>query len=92
MFEWDFEKEKKNIQKHGISFEEASTVFADESAILFDDPEHSEDEERFLLLGMSTSAKTCIVCHCYRAEDAVIRIISARMATKKEEKRYVRGI
>ena len=92
LFEWDFEKEKKNIQKHGISFEEASTVFADESALLFDDPEHSEDEERFLLLGMSIRTKICIVCHCYRAEDDVIRIISARRATKNEEQRYVRGI
>ena len=91
-FEWDYEKEKKNIKKHGITFEEASTVFSDEFAILFDDPEHSEDEDRFLILGMSECAKICIVCHCYRAEDAVIRIISARRATKNEERRYVRGI
>lgn len=91
-FEWDFEKEKKNIKKHGISFEEACTVFSDESAILFDDPEHSAAEDRFLLLGISEYAKICIVCHCYRADDAVIRIISARRATKNEEKRYVRGI
>ena len=91
-FEWDFEKAKKKFRKHGITFEEASTVFSDEAAILFDDPEHSEEEERFLLLGMSANAKICIVCHCYRAEDAVIRIISARKATKNEEKRYARGI
>ena len=91
-FEWDQEKNKSNIKKHGISFEEAVTVFADESAILFDDPEHSESEERFLLLGMSESARICIVCHCYRASDMVIRIISARKATKKEKSRYVKGI
>lgn len=91
-FEWDDKKEKQNINKHGISFAEAATVFADEAAILFDDPEHSDEEARFLLLGMSESVHICIVCHCYRAADAVIRIISARKATKKEEERYVRGI
>ena len=66
--------------------------FFDEQAILFDDPEHSDDEERFLILGMSETAKICLVCHCYRNEDETIRIISARKATKKEKKRYVRGI
>lgn len=66
--------------------------FYDERAILFDDPEHSEDEERFLLLGMSQNANVCIVCHCYRESDTVIRIISARKATRKEQERYVRGI
>ena len=91
-FEWDKNKEKQNIKKHGISFEEAATVFEDEAAILFDDPEHSEEEQRFLLLGISGSTKVCIVCHCFRADDTVIRIISARKATKKEEERYVRGI
>ena len=77
---------------HGISFDEASSVFFDERALLFDDPEHSNDEERFLLIGMSESANICIVCHCYRESDTVIRIISARKATKKEVDRYVRGI
>ncbi|MBO5640153.1 MAG: BrnT family toxin [Oscillospiraceae bacterium] len=81
-----------NLEKHGITFQEASTVFFDDRAILFDDPEHSVDEERFLLLGMSETAKVCIVCHCYRESDTVIRIISARQATRKEEQRYVRGI
>ena len=92
LFEWDDRKEKRNIDKHGISFSEAATVFSDEAAILFDDPEHSENEERFLLLGMSDVTNICLVCHCYRASDTVIRIISARKATAKEEKRYVRGI
>ena len=91
-FDWDDNKNRINLEKHGITFEEASTVFFDDRAILFDDPEHSIDEDRFLLLGMSETAKVCIVCHCYRESDTVIRIISARQATRKEEERYVRGI
>ena len=91
-FDWDENKNRINLEKHGITFEEASTVFFDNRAILFDDPEHSIDEDRFLLLGMSETAKVCIVCHCYRESDTVIRIISARQATRKEEERYVRGI
>ena len=91
-FDWDENKNRINLEKHGITFEEASTVFFDDRAILFDDPEHSIDEDRFLLLGMSETAKVCIVCHCYRESDTVIRIISARQATRKEELRYVRGI
>ena len=91
-FDWDENKNRINLEKHGITFQEASTVFYDDRAILFDDPEHSVDEERFLLLGMSETAKVCIVCHCYRESDTVIRIISARQATRKEEQRYVRGI
>ena len=91
-FDWDENKNRINLEKHGITFEEASTVFFDDRAILFDDPEHSIDEYRFLLLGMSETAKVCIVCHCYRESDTVIRIISARQATRKEEERYVRGI
>ena len=92
LFDWDENKNRINLEKHGITFEEASTVFFDDRAILFDDPEHSMDEDRFLLLGMSETAKVCIVCHCYRESDTVIRIISARQATRKEEQRYVRGI
>ena len=92
LFDWDDNKNKINITKHGISFEEASSVFLDERALLFDDPEHSEEEDRFLLLGMSEDANLCIVCHCYRDSDTVIRLISARKATKKESERYVRGI
>jgi len=91
-FDWDENKNRINLEKHGITFEEVSTVFFDNRAILFDDPEHSIDEDRFLLLGMSETAKVCIVCHCYRESDTVIRIISARQATRKEEERYVRGI
>jgi hypothetical protein len=92
VFEWDENKNLINQQKHGIDFNEASSVFFDENAILFDDPEHSEYEERFMLLGMSETANVCIVCHCYRESDTVIRIISARKATKKEVDRYVRRI
>ena len=92
LFEWDNNKNRLNIIKHGISFEEASTVFYDEQAIVFDDPDHSEYEERFNIIGMSVNAKICIVCHCYRHSDSVIRIISARKATKKEGLRYVKGI
>ena len=92
IFSWDENKNQINQKKHEISFEEAETVFLDETAILFDDPVHSEDEERFLLLGMSVESNVCMVCHCYRESDTVIRIISARKATKKEEERYVRGI
>ena len=91
-FDWDENKNKINLEKHGVTFEEACTVFFDDRAILFDDPEHSVDEDRFLLLGMSETAKVCIVCHCYRESDTVIRIISARQATKKEIERYVKGI
>ena len=91
-FDWDENKNRINLEKHGITFEEASTVFFDERAIIFDDPEHSIDEDRFLLLGMSETAKVRIVCHCCRESDTVIRIISARQATRKEEQRYVRGI
>ena len=91
-FVWDGKKNVVNIKKHGVSFETACTVFFDEKAILFDDPEHSDYEERFLLLGMSEMAEVCIVCHCYRESDSVIRIISARKATKKEVERYVEGI
>ena len=92
-FDWDENKNRINLEKHGITFfEEDSTVFFDDRAILFDDPEHSIDEDRFLLLGMSETSKVCIVCHCYRESNTVIRIISARQATRKEEQRYVRGI
>lgn len=88
-FEWDNNKAQANIEKHGITFHEASTVFSDESAILFDDPEHSMEEERFMLLGMSSQARMLIVCHCYRSADNIIRIISARKATKTETRQYI---
>ena len=90
-FEWNEKKAKINIDKHGISFEEAATVFYDEQALLRDDPDHSDDEDRFILLGMSEMANVLIVCHCYRESDEIIRIISARKATKKELNQYNRG-
>ena len=87
-FEWDQKKNRINISKHGISFEEATTVFADENAVIFDDPEHSLSEERFLIIGASRARKLFIVSHCYRNNDGVIRIISARNANKKESLFY----
>ena len=87
-FEWDEKKNKTNIKKHGISFPEASTVFLDENAVIFDDDVHSKTEERFLLLGMSDRANLCIVVHCNRESDEIIRIISVRLATKNETKTY----
>ena len=87
-FQWDKQKNQANIEKHGISFEEASSVFYDENAILFDDPDHSKDEDRFLILGISSKLHLCIVSHCYRDRDKIIRIISARKATKRETESY----
>ncbi len=87
-FEWDENKNQINQQKHSISFEEAKTVFYDENALLIDDPDHSEEEERFIILGLSSRAKLLVVCHCYRASETVIRIISARKATRKETQYY----
>ena len=87
-FEWDENKNRSNIRKHGISFKEAETVFYDENALLIDDPDHSDEEDRFILLGISTSLRLLIVCHCYRQSDMVIRIISARKATKPESQQY----
>jgi uncharacterized protein len=86
-FEWDARKATANLKKHGISFEEAKSVFFDERAKLIDDPDHSEDEDRFILLGLSHSLRIVVVCHCYRDEN-VIRIISARKATVRELKEY----
>ena len=87
-FEWDNNKNAINIKKHNISFEEASTVFYDEEALMIPDPEHSYEEERFILLGQSINANLLVVCHCYRASETVIRIISARKANKKESNKY----
>ena len=89
-FEWDDNKNEINKKKHKISFEEASTVFYDDAALVIDDPEHSEDEDRFIILGLSKRANLLVVCHCYRESDTVIRIISARKATKTESQ-YYRG-
>jgi uncharacterized DUF497 family protein len=87
-FEWDPRKEAANRRKHGISFEEAATVFADEQALVIDDPDHADEEERFVLLGLSSALRTLVVCHCYRESEAIIRIISARKATKSERAEY----
>ena len=87
-FEWDEQKAKANIKKHGISFDEAKTVFSDEHARLISDPDHSDDEERFVLLGYNSGLKLLVVCHCYRVDDRVIRIISARKATRHESAIY----
>lgn len=87
-FEWNEKENQINQRKHGINFEEAKTVFFDDNAILFDDPEHSMEEERFLILGISKNENLCIVSHCYRLGDNIIRIISARKATKNETKIY----
>ena len=88
--EWDKKKERINIRKHGISFEEARTVFYDEKAIQFFDPDHSGDEDRFLLLGISFKLRVLIVCHCFRESETVIRLFSARKADREEEQEYWR--
>lgn len=87
-FEWDATKAAANVSKHGVSFEEAQSVFYDEFAVQFFDEEHSATEERFLMLGMSTGARLLLVCHCERDSGNVIRIISARKATKRENTFY----
>ena len=87
-FEWDENKNRINQSKHKVSFEEAQTVFYDDEALVIDDPEHSKEEERFIILGFSNKANLLVVCHCYRASDTVIRIISARKATRTESKQY----
>ncbi|MBO6140588.1 MAG: BrnT family toxin [Ruminococcus sp.] len=91
-FEWDENKNEINKRKHGISFETAKEVFYDDLAIVFDDPDHSVDEDRFLIIGMTKSSKVCIVSHCYRDNDNIIRIISAREATKREKNFYEEGV
>ncbi|HEX9632423.1 MAG TPA: BrnT family toxin [Gemmatimonadales bacterium] len=87
-FEWDPTKSAANKRKHGVAFEEAEGVFADDHALLIDDPEHSEAEDRFVLLGLSAKLRVLVVVQCYRKADAIIRIISARKATKPEQRRY----
>ena len=90
-FEWDEEKNRENQRKHGVSFAEAQTVFFDENAVEFYDDEHSEWEDRFLLLGISTKMRVILVCHCLRESGSIIRIISARKATKNERELYPKG-
>ena len=87
-FTWDENKNRANRRKHGVSFEETQTAFRDENAKVYFDPDHSDDEDRFILLGISFSLRVLVVCHCYRENDRVIRIISARKADRREEKDY----
>src|SRR4030067_2580183 len=87
-FEWDKKKNTLNKVKHGISFEEAQTVFVDDNALLIHDPDHSDEEDRFILVGLSSSFRILVVCHCYRNGDDIIRIISARKATRYEQEYY----
>ena len=87
-FEWDPGKAAANARRHGVGFEEAVTVFADESALLLDDPEHSVSEERFVLLGLSAALRLLVVVHCYRAKQDTIRIISALKAIRSEAAQY----
>jgi uncharacterized DUF497 family protein len=87
-FEWDPRKAAANERKHSVGFEEAKSVFSDEYAILIDDPDHSDPEDRFVLLGLSTALRVLVVCHCHREDGHVIRIISARKATRNESKFY----
>jgi uncharacterized DUF497 family protein len=89
-FAWDEAKGRANERKHGVSFEEAQTVFVDESALLLEDPEHSVDEQRFVLLGLSSTLRLLLVCHAYREAEDVIRIISARKANRSERNQYQR--
>jgi len=87
-FEWDQKKAELNVRKHKVSFEDAQSVFSDERALLIDDPDHSEDEDRFVLLGLSQSLRLLVVVHCYRAEGQTVRIISARKADADERSIY----
>ena len=89
-FEWDQRKNAANRRKHGISFEEAATVFADEHALLIADPDHSKSEDRFVLLGLCSSLRMLVVCHCYQETEELVRIISARKATRSERLQYNR--
>lgn len=87
-FEWDPVKAAANLKKHGIGFVEAKSVFADERAKIIPDPDHSDCEDRFILLGLSLNLRLLVVCHCYREKNNAIRIISARKATKPEARHY----
>lgn len=88
-FVWDSRKATSNAGKHGVTFEEAQTVFLDDDALLTGDPDHSEDEDRFVLLGLSAKSRALVVCHCYRESDSEIRLISARKATRIEQGQYL---
>ncbi len=87
-FEWDIAKAQANKQRHGVSFDDAASVFSDQFARLLFDPEHSQDENRYILLGLASSTRLLVVCHCYREDDEVIRLISARKANRQETEQY----
>jgi len=87
-FEWNSAKARLNLKKHGVSFEEAQSVFYDDYARQFDDDDHADEEERFIMLGMSIKSRVLVVCHCERSDGNVIRIVSARKATSKERSFY----
>ena len=89
-FTWDASKDRSNRRKHGVSFDEVRSVFYDENAREYSDPDHSQDEERFILLGMSARLRVLVVCHCFRESESVIRIISARKADSTEQEEYWR--
>jgi uncharacterized protein len=91
-FEWDERKNRSNRTKHGVWFEEARSAFRDQNARLFHDPDHSGQEDRFILIGVSSATRPLVVVHCYKEADSVIRIISARKATRKESRFYEEGI
>ena len=88
IFEWDQKKDRANSKKHGVSFDEAQSAFKDEFALRYYDPDHSESEDRFILLGLAATLRVVVVCHCFRKDDLVVRIISARKANQSEEKEY----
>lgn len=87
-FEWDEKKYNLNQRKHGISFLEAQTVFSDENGLLLDDPDHSLEEDRYIILGMSSKLRLIVISHTYRRKDLIVRIISARKATRTEQRQY----
>lgn len=89
-FEWDENKNQTNIQKHGISFEEASSVFYDDEALIINDEAHSRNGDRFVLIGFSYKFNLLVVCHCYRQNEEIVRIISARKASKSERNEYLK--
>ena len=91
-FAWDSAKAASNLKKHGVMFAEAATVFEDLNALQIFDPEHSAEEDRFVILGMSNRLRILVVCHCYRENDEQIRIISARKANPQEVEQYIRRL
>lgn len=91
-FEWDPKKNAVNMRRHKVSFDEAASAFLDENGLLIADPDHSDGEDRFVLLGLSSTLRLLLVCHCYKTDDGLIRIISARKADRQERETYTRRI